>query len=47
MSGLYWNGKAYVSASEFRRPPASGKPKTPRPQPPKLQPKEQNDGDKR
>lgn len=45
--GTYWNGKRYVSASEFRRPAASGKPKAQRKQPPKPQPKETTDVDKR
>jgi len=45
--GTYWNGSRYVSASEFRRPPATGKPKGPRRVPPKPQPKGKTDVDQR
>jgi hypothetical protein len=41
--GTYFNGSRYVSASEFRRPAASGKPKAQRKQPPTPQPKETTD----
>ncbi len=46
-SGTYFNGKRYVSAADFRRPPDTRKPKPPRKTPPNPQPKETTDVNQR